>query len=109
MSEFGLSIQAQYSDITDQELDRIVYEIQRQFPMCGNRQMLGHLLSRGYRIQQSHIRESQRRVDPDGAVIRRLHVLNRREYSVPSPRSLYHIDGHHKLIRYTVINSQQLV
>ena len=62
--------------------------------------MQGHLLSRGYRVQQNRIRESQRRVDPEGAIIRRLHVLNRREYSVPSPRSLYHIDGHHKLIRY---------
>ena len=31
--------------------------------------------------------------------VRRLHVLNRHEYSVPGPHSLYHIDGHHKLIR----------
>ena len=100
MSECGLSIQAQYASITDSELDTMVSEVQRQFPMCGNRQMQGHLLSRGYRVQQNRIRESQRRVDPEGAIIRRLHVLNRREYSVPSPRSLYHIDGHHKLIRY---------
>ena len=99
MSEFGLSIRAQYSNISDSDLDQIVREIQQQFPTCGNRQMQGHLLSRGYRIQQIRIRESQRRIDPDGAVIRRLHVLNRREYSVPAPLSLYHIDGHHKLIR----------
>ena len=100
MSEFGLLISAQYANITDVELDGMVREVQCQFPMCGNRQMQGHLLARGYRLQQSRVRESQRRVDPDGAVIRRLHVLNRREYSVPPPRSLYHIDGHHKLIRY---------
>lgn len=99
MTEFGLSIRAQYSTISDTELDRIVREVQTQFPMCGNRQMQGHLFSRGYRIQQSRVREAQRRVDPDGSIIRRLHVINRREYSVPSPRSLYHIDGHHKLIR----------
>ena len=99
MSDFGLAIRAQYSAISDTDLDRIVSEIQTLFPMCGNRQMRGHLLSRGYRIQQSRIRESQRRVDPNGAIIRCLHVVNRREYSVPSPRSLYHIDGHHKLIR----------
>ena len=67
--------------------------------MCGNSQMRGHLLARGFRVQQTRIREAQRRVDPAGAVIRRLRVLNRREYSVPSPLSLYHIDGHHKLIR----------
>ena len=100
MTEFGLSIRLQYSTITNSELDVIVREIQVQFPMCGNRQMQGHLLSRGYRIQQHHIRDSQRRIYPDGTVIRRLCILNRREYSVPSPRSLYHIDGYHKLIRY---------
>ena len=105
MSEFGLSIRAHYSTITDNELDTLVSELQAQYPLCGNRQMQGHLLSLGYRIQQSRVRESQRRVDPDGAVIRHLHVLNRREYSVPSPHSLYHIDGYHKLIRYCVKRS----
>lgn len=103
MSDYGLSIRARYSVITEVELDDIVRGIQQELPMCGNRQMQGHLLSRGYRIQQSRIRESQRRVDPDGAVIRRLHVLNRREYSVPAPLSLYHIDGHHKLIRWRIV------
>lgn len=102
VSEFGLSIRAQYSTITNDELDRLVREFQVQYPLCGNRQMSGHLLSRGYRVQQNRVRESQRRVDPDGAIIRHLHVLNRREYSVPAPRSLYHIDGYHKLIRYVL-------
>lgn len=99
MNDYGLSIRDQYSGLRDQQLDEVVYTIQQQFPMCGNRQMQGFLLSYGHRIQQSRIRESQRRVDPNGTIIRRLNVLNRREYSVPSPLSLYHIDGHHKLIR----------
>ncbi len=50
-------------------------------------------------MQQVRIRESQRRIDPEGCMIRRLHVLNRRRYSVPAPLSLYHIDGNHKLMR----------
>lgn len=103
MSSYGLCIRSQYSDILDGELDEIVREIQHLFPMCGNRQMQGHLLSRRYRVQQSRIRESQRRVDPEGTVLRRLRVLNRREYSVHAPRSLFHIDGHHKLIRYIML------
>ena len=102
MTDFSLYIRAQYSSLTDQELDAIVCDIQSQFPMCGNKQMQGHL-SRGHRVQQSRIREAQRRVDPEGAVIRRLHAVHRREYSVPAPQSLYHIDGHHKLIRYYLI------
>ena len=99
MDDYDLSIRAQYSALSDSELDSMVTEIQSQFPMCGNRQMQGHLLARGHRVQQIRVREAQRRVDPQGTIIRRLHALNRREYSVPSPRSLYHIDGNHKLIR----------
>lgn len=105
MNDYGLSIRDQYSCLSDQQLDEIVCAIQQQYPMCGNRQMQGFLLSYGYRVQQSRIRESQRRVDPNGAIIRQLNVLNRREYSVPAPLSLYHIDGHHKLIRYIYVSS----
>lgn len=99
LAEYSQSIRSQYSDITDGELDSIVQQVHSQFLMCGNSQMCGHLLARGLRVQQYRIRESQRRVDPDGCIMRRLSTINRRHYSVPAPRSLYHIDGNHKLIR----------
>lgn len=99
MSEYGLSIGSQYTSLTDDELDQIVITIQDQFPNCGNRQMYGHLLSQGYRVQQERIRESQRRTCPEGTMMRRLGCLRRRQYKVAAPRSLYHIDGNHKLIR----------
>ena len=47
MSQYSLSVSASYADLTDDELDELVKAIQDQFPMCGNRQMIGHLLSRG--------------------------------------------------------------
>jgi hypothetical protein len=103
MTAYGLSITASYSNICDDELDAVIQNIQQQFPMCGNKQMQGHLLSRGIRVQQIRIRECQRRVDPEGTIMRRLNCLNRRKYSVPAPRSLYHIDGHHKLIRWRIV------
>ena len=62
--------------------------------------MSGHLLSRGIQVQQHRIRES---VDPEGTLARRLHVTHCRCYSVPAPRSLFHMDGDHKLIRYIVV------
>lgn len=99
MSACGLYIRDQYSAVSDNELDELVRNIHRQFPMCGNRQMQGHLLTHGVRVQQYRIRESQRRVDPEGTLLRRLGGIHRRQYSVPAPRSLYHIDGNHKLIR----------
>ena len=103
MSEYGLSIHALYSQITDSELDIMVTGIQTQFPMCGNRQMQGHLLAHGIRVQQHRIREAQRRVDPCGSVMRRLRVINRRQYQVNGPGALWHIDGNHKLIRFVIM------
>ena len=100
MSAYGLSISVQYSSISDPDLDQVVSSIQHEFPTCGNRQMQGHLFSRGIRVQQIRVREAQRRVDPDGTVLRHLNAINRREYSVAAPCCLYHIDGNHKLIRY---------
>lgn len=100
MAQYGLSITLQYADLADNDLDHLVHNIQEQSPMCGNRQMQGHLLSRGFRVQQLRIRESQRRVCPEGTLMRRLGCLRRRKYRVAAPRSLYHIDGNHKLIRY---------
>ena len=99
MEEYGISISTQYSEITDDELNEVTREIQSAFPMCGNRQMQGHLLSRGLRVQQTRIRDSQRRIDPHGTLVRHLHGIQRRQYKVQAPRSLYHIDGNHKLIR----------
>ena len=52
MNEFSMSVYMQYSNISDNDLDVIVYSIQNTFPMCGNLQMQGHLLSRGIRLQQ---------------------------------------------------------
>lgn len=43
------------------------------------------------------------RVDPAGVRRRFRQVLHRREYSVPMPNSLWHIDGHHKLIRWRIV------
>jgi len=99
MADYGLSITAEYTPFTDAELDRLVEDVQRDFPMGGNRQMQGHLMSRGFRVQQQKIREAQLRVDPLGSLMRRLHTMNCRQYQVPAPLSLWHIDGNHKLIR----------
>ena len=101
MAEFGVTVSSQYSQLSDEGLDQLVIDI---FPTCGNKQMLGHLRSRGYRIQQIRVRESLMRVDPEGSVMRRLITMNRRRYYVPSPLSLWHLDGNHKLIRYMIVH-----
>ena len=39
MSDFGLSVTALYSSITDHELDVMVSQVKRNFPNCGSRLM----------------------------------------------------------------------
>ena len=100
MAEYDLSVHALYSELTDQELEWVIRDIQDHFPTCGNRQMQGHLLSQGIRVQQYRVREIRRKVNPAGSVMHRLQTINRRKYQVNGPFALWHIDGNHKLIRY---------
>ena len=98
MAEYGLTVSSEYAYLSDDVLDQLVMQMKHEFPTCGNKQVNGHLLSHGYRVQQLRVREAMRRVDPEGSVMRQLRTLNRRHYRVPAPGSLWHIDGNHKLI-----------
>lgn len=104
MAYFGLSIGVQYASVMDSELDDLVREIKQYFPMCGNKQLQGHLLSHGFQVQQQQVRDSQRQVDPEGSIMRRLQAVSCRKYQILSPRSLWHMDGNHKSIRCALAN-----
>ena len=99
--QYGLSVSASYAVMADEDLDQIVSAIINDFPNCGYKRMTGFLLARGLRVQQERIRESMRRVDPEGVLLRalQLNTVNRRQYSVYSLLALWHIDTNHKLIR----------
>ncbi len=101
LHEFGISINTSFSSLGNSELDAIVQEIVREFPNIGYRRLIGFLRVRGINIQQQRVRESLRRVDPEGVLLRavELNVVRRQPYFVPSPLALWHIDGYHKLIR----------
>lgn len=55
-----------------------------------------YIFHKGHRL-----RASMRRLDPEAILMRRfsMQTARRRQYSVPAPNSLWHIDGNHKLIR----------
>ena len=99
----GISISSKYADLSEEELDTIVLQILQQFPKTGYKRMIGYLLARGYRVQEKRVQETMRRVDPEGFIERSisLNIIQRRisRYFVPCPMALWHIDGHHKLIR----------
>ena len=72
------------------------------FPNCGIRRMKKFLLGQGIRVQWNRVRSSLWRTDPSGILLRTslLTIVIPRHYSVPGPRSLWHLDGNYKLIRW---------
>ncbi|PFX19782.1 hypothetical protein AWC38_SpisGene15812 [Stylophora pistillata] len=65
--------------------------------------MLGALRSRGLQVQRWRVHEIMRKIDPVGTALRWNQVVHRRKYSVPGPKALWHIDGHHKLIHWRLV------
>ena len=99
----GLSICDTYANLANQELDDIIKEVLHQLPNSGYNTMRSHLLSREYKVQENQIRESMRRADPEGTVVRALQirVTHRRSYNARAPMSLWHMDGNHRQVRYS--------
>jgi hypothetical protein len=103
IQEFGLKEEVpKYTDITNDDLDKLVSDIYGEFPNCGIRRMKGFLTARGINLQWERVRSSLWRVDPEGIILRsmQLNLVNRRRYFVPGPLFLWHLDGNHKLIRW---------
>lgn len=101
--QYGLENEASYSNISDDDLDSLSLNFVHHNPNSGLRSLEGILRSRGIRIQRQRVRESLMRVDPRGMQARFGMLVQRRKYAVPLPNSLWHIDGHHKLIRWRIV------
>lgn len=89
-----------YSDISDDDLDRITREAQRPHPGIGIRMMKGYLGSKAWRVQWERVRQSLLRTDPTGVHQRWRDSIRHCKYWVPGLLALWHIDGNHKLIRW---------
>ena len=96
MTELGFSVCDFYSTISDYDLDLAISALRVQYPNSGYRMMV---LQQGVRVKQIQLRESMHCVDPNGIAIRWRECIRRRQYNVPYPLALWHLDGNHKLIR----------
>ena len=94
--EYG--IDANFSVITDDNLDAQIREILRLTLYSGECYVRGSLKGRNITVQRERVRESLRRVDPIGKNMKRRHAICRRVYNVPGPNYLWHIDSNHKTI-----------
>ena len=100
LKEFNIEYNV-YTDISDSQLDSMVSDIVSRLPCCGIRSMQSMLRANGIVLQRERVRESLHRVDPVGMQDRLRSRLHRRQYNVPNPNSLWHIDGYHKLTGHT--------
>lgn len=101
-----LGIETGYSDISDSDLDDLVREYRQENPTGGRAYVIGHLRAmHSLHIQRRRVSASMDRVDHLGQGMRKrvAKEKQRTKYKVPRPNSLWHIDGHHKLILWGIV------
>ncbi len=81
----------------------MIRAIKRDHPNDEERLVCGHLRARGLKVPLQAVRDSIHRTDHENVVARRCNVVSRRVYIAPHPNYVWHIDGHHKLIRWRFV------
>ncbi len=77
--------------------------IKQTHPNDGERMITGHLCTLGIIVPRVRIRASIHRVDHVNTAIRRSVTVRRHVYHVQGPNCVWHMDGHHKLIRWRFV------
>ncbi|XP_063431358.1 uncharacterized protein LOC134714039 [Mytilus trossulus] len=96
--------EGKYDSISDEELCEKVKDTIGTNRKIGPNSILQRLKYNGITVQRRRVRQACNSVDPFGCATRSLSRRNiqRRTYRVPSPNSLWHIDGNHKLVRWGI-------
>lgn len=102
LEEYGIPC-SDNTVMSNNDLDKIVEGIKSEHPNDGEVMIQGQLVGLGIRVTRYQLRASIHRVDHEGSQRRLSCVVKRRQYSVDCPNSIWHIDGHHKLIRWKFV------
>jgi hypothetical protein len=100
LRDHGIS---KYTSMTNEELDENVRVIKQSHPNDGEVLVQGHLRRLNVHVPRQSLRDSIHRVDAWGVASRRRRAVRRRIYSVPYPNYIWHMDGHHKLIKWRFV------
>ena len=104
VQEYELQNLQHFTNIADEDVDKVVKDyLSRHGYTTGEPYVSGYLKSKGIIIQRRRVRASINRVDPVNTAVRWGVLISRRTYYVPWPNSLWHIDGHHSLIRWKFV------
>lgn len=99
-------IDLDFSKISDSDLDNYVQEYRYENPAGGHSYIIGRLRAvHSLCIQRHRVIDSMNRIDRLGQGLRQRlgKKKERRNYQVPRPNALWHIDGHHKLIAWGIV------
>ena len=99
----GIELSSTYSELSDSDHDHAIVGIKQNHPNDGERLITGHLYRLEIIFPRARIRASIYRADPTNTAICRSITIRRRIYYVNGPNSLWHVDGHHKLIRWRFV------
>ena len=102
-SQLHIDSQPEGSGISDAELDVVVGDLTREQPYTGLTLVEGHIRRLNLRVSRERIHQSLLRIDPVNVSLRSNQTIHRRQYSVPGPNSLWHIDTNRKLIRWRFV------
>jgi hypothetical protein len=99
LQEIGISVRAKYSNITDAELEQRVQEISTENNLVGEKITRARLQCQGDTVQRSRTRQAiQNTVGSRPRPPR----LARRQYNCRAALSVWHGDGLHTFIEYSV-------
>ena len=102
--EYGLYHISAFSDLSDAEIDQKIRDyVNRHGRTTGQVFLKGYLRSLGINVPRRRLRASVTRVDPANVALRWGAAVYRRRYQVPWANSLWHLDGHHSLIRWSLV------
>ncbi|XP_034072352.1 uncharacterized protein LOC117546278 isoform X1 [Gymnodraco acuticeps] len=106
MMSLNTSARNRFTTISDPDLEEHVRRLHNQFPRSGSehfQMMRAYLHAEGIVVQRRRVRETLKQIDPAAAAQRWGQTVARRTYYVPFPNSLWHIDGHMRLIRWGLV------
>ena len=89
--QLGLLDYGSFTNISNDDLDRLITEVLRQTPGSGETYITGSLRGRGIRVQRWRVRERLRIVDPVGRAFRRRRAIQRRVYDVSVPNQVWYV------------------
>ncbi|KAF8495401.1 hypothetical protein JB92DRAFT_2547519, partial [Gautieria morchelliformis] len=99
----NMGIHKRFSDLNDNDLDRILKLYKHLRPNSGLRYATGFLRRHNFKVQRDRVREALKRIDGLGRALRRRDAILRRKYVSHCSGSVVHIDGHHKLILWGIV------